>query len=224
MTRQEETVTAPNAASPADQAMRMVASAERVSMNELPGGGIAFEVEPGPRDVWKVPLALTIGGAIGIAAGYMLHAQNPGLPEGYAWRAGWKMMGIGALLLGMGPLFLLILVMQGPPRKATVEARPGALRADRSIAGDRVVSSYNGAEILRLFVDESALFATTRKGDQPLISFGNREVRQAIATVLASRLWDGEEIVAGPVPELHGWAILPLPRTGPPGSGVTAPR
>ena len=183
----------PGGPSPVDAAMEVVRSAERVSVEELPDGGIAFEVEPGPHDVWKVPLACIVVGAIGIAAGYMLHSHHPGLPQGSTWRGAWKLMGIGALLVGMGPVFLLILVMQGPPRKAAVEARPGSLRADRSIGGDRVVSAI-------------------RKGDQQVIPFGDREVNVAIATLLASRLWQGDEIASGPAPGVNRWIIGPRAR------------
>src|SRR5688572_23111490 len=202
----------PGGRSPVDAAMDVVRSAERVSVKELPDGGIAFEVEPGPHNVWKVPLACIVVGAIAIAAGYLLHVYGPGLPEAYIWRGAWKLMGTGALVLAMGPVFLLISVMQGPPRKATVEASPGILKADRSLAGDRVVSNYAAAEVERFLVDDAGLFAATPKGEQCLIGFGNREVKTAIATLLASRLWHGEEITGGPVPELYGWVIFPTSR------------
>jgi hypothetical protein len=187
--------------------MAVLKSAERVSVKELPDGGIVVEVEPGPRNIWKVPLLCIVLGAIGIVAGYLLHIYNPGLPEGYEWRGAWRIMGMGALVLAAGPVSLLILVMQGPPKKATLEATPGHLRAERSIAGDRVVSSYGVSEVQCLFVDDAALFATTRKGDQHLLGFGKREVKAAIATLLASRLWHGEELECGAAP--MRWVILP---------------
>ena len=198
---------APDAPPSIDAAKAVLASAERVSVKELPDGGVAIEVEPGPRNVWKAPLACTVFGAIAIAAGYLLHVYNPGLPEGYHWRGAWKVMGMGALVLAMGPVSLLILVMQGPPKKAILEATPGRIRAERSIAGDRVVSTYGGGEVQCLFVDDVALFATTRKGDQHLLGFGKRDVKVAVATLLASRLWHGEEMECGAAP--GRWVILP---------------
>jgi len=205
---------APDAPPSIDAAKAVLASAERVSVKELPDGGIAIQVEPGPRNIWKVPLLCTVLGAIGIVAGYLLHVYSPGLPEGYEWQGAWRIMGMGALVLAMGPVALLIMVMQGPPKKATLEAAPGRIRAERSIAGDRVVSSYGAGELQCLFIDDAALFATTRKGDQHLLGFGKRDVRIAIATLLASRLWHGAELESGPAPALSRWVILPRGAAG----------
>lgn len=211
--RSPEPAAAPNESSAVDEATRLLASAERVSMKELPDGALAIEAEPGPRSIWKIPLVVMVFGALGVAGGYLLQTHNPGLPEGYVWRGGWKLMGLGGLLVGTGPVFLLIFIMQGPPRKVSLEARPGGLRADRSIAGDRVVSNYGAPDVFSLFVDGGLLFAATRKGEQQLIAFGDREVNVAIATLLALRLWQGEELVSGPAPGVNRWVIGARART-----------
>ena len=217
--RSQESTT-PDPRPPVDAAMSVVKSAERVSVTELPDGGITFNVEPGRRDVWKVPVLCLVIGVIGLAAGYLLQDRNPGLPQGFTWRGSGKLMILGALNVALAPMVLLILLMQGPPKKVTLEARPGSLRADRYIAGDHVVSNYSADEVEYLFAEDTTLFATTRKGDQQLIASGDRDVNRAVATLLASRLWQGQETARGDAKGLGRWVILPRSRLGPAKAGA----
>jgi hypothetical protein len=130
-----------------------------------------------------------------VAGGYLLHVYNPGLPEGYSWSKWPLLVALGALNLALGPLIWVVVAMQGPPRTAVLEVRPGTLKADRSIAGDRVVSTYSGEEVQHLFVDHDTLVATTRKGEQLLVAFAGKELAAALGTLIASRLWHPEGAV-----------------------------
>ena len=189
-------------------ALDVVRSAPSLSMRELPDGGLALEVEaPKRRNVWLGPAAGFVAGVVVLLVGNWLRQQDAGP---YVSRGPIMLMVMGALCMVFGPMGLLIMLMQGPPRNVSLEARPGLLKADRSVAGDRVVSSFAAADVDCLFID-GALFASTRKGEQQLISFGSREVHLAIATLLASRLWHPAEVVGASVPKLNRWVVMPRP-------------
>ena len=195
----------------ADAAMDVVKAAPSVNVRELPDDGIGIDVEPPPRtNVWVAPAAGCALGVVLLVAGNWLRVSNAGVPQGYTWGSGpVKLMVLGALGVVFGPMALAIQLMQGPPRKVLLEVRPGSLKADRSIGGDHVVSNWGAAEVQCLFVEERALYAINRIGNQVLIPFGDGGVNQAIATVLASRLWQPAEAEAGYVPRLKRWVILP---------------
>src|SRR5688500_11636111 len=179
-------------------------------MRELPDGGIAFDVTaPKRRNVWGVPVLCLVLGVVAVVGGYLMHVYNPGLPPGYRWRWPVVLMALGALNVALAPLILVVLVVQGPPSNVALEARPGRLKADRSIAGDRVVSDYGAAEVQYLFVERGMLFITTRRDDTPLVAFGDRHVNLAIATLLAARLWHPDDPVGGNLPELERWVVMP---------------
>ena len=194
-------------------AAETVKAAPSVSTRDLPDGGIAFDVAPPKRrNVWRFPVLCLVLGAVAVVGGYLMHVYNPGLPPGYRWRWPVVLIGIGALNVALAPLVLVVLVVQGPPRNVALEARPGRLKADRSIAGDRVVSEYGAGEVEYLFVEGGMLYVNTRKGDTPLIQFGERPVNLAIATLLASRLWQPDDPVGGNIPELQRWVVMSRPR------------
>jgi hypothetical protein len=196
--------------------LETVASAPSVSMRELPDGGLAFNVQPPPRrKMWAVPVLCMVFGAACVAGGYLMHRYNPGLRDLYTWPPR-KLIVLGSVAAGMGPVMLLIFAVQGPPKNVELEAHPGRLKADRSIAGDRVVSNYSADEVKYLFVEQSTLVATTRMGDQQLMAFGDRRVNGAIATLLASRLWGPDNLLAGNDPLLGRWVVMPEPRAEPP--------
>lgn len=219
LTHLEEPAATDDARSPVDAAMGVVASAERVTISELRDGGIGFDVEPDPKTAWKPAIVCILVGVFAIPAGYLLHVHNSGLPDGYRWPGTSMIMALGAISVALGLLLLLIFVMNGPPKKASIEARPGSLRADRFIGGDHVVSNYTAAEVQCLFVEASQLFATIRKGDQQLIAFGDRDVNIAIATLLASRLWHPEAVVGGAAHRLDRWVLVPRSRLEPVANG-----
>ena len=186
-----------------------VKSAPSVTVRELSGGGIAFDVvAPKGRNVWGVPVLCMGLGIVALVGGYLMHVYNPGLPPGYRWRWPGVLMGLGALNVALAPLILVVLVVQGPPSNVALEASAGRLKADRTIAGDRVVSDYGADEVEYLFVEGGMLYVSTRKGDTPLVQFGERPVNLSIATLLASRLWDPDDPVGGNIPELQRWVVM----------------
>jgi hypothetical protein len=188
---------------PVPGALEVVKSAPLVSMRELPDGGLAFPIRAPKRkrrDIWAVPALMFALGVACVVAAYLLRLNNPGLPPGYVWRAPVMLTVVGFLNIAFGPTLFLILLTQGPPRDVELEARRGTLKADRSVAGDRVVSTYGADEIMWLFVEGSVLFATTGKGDQQLLAFGDGKLNRAIMTLLGDRLWRGEEWVLAEAP------------------------
>lgn len=200
-------------------ALELLKSADSVSVRELPGGGVAVVVDAAKhRNVWALPLACFAIGVASFVGGYALHVYG-GPPGGYVRKTPVMLMVLGALNVVLGPMILAILAMQGPPRNILLEAAAGRLKADRSIAGDHVVSNYGAEEVQCLFVDGGALYATTRKGEQPLVAFGRQDLNEAIATVLAAELWKPSEPVAAFVQDIERWVIMPSSRVD---AGVTA--
>ena len=201
---------------PAERAaLELLRSAPTVSMRELPGDGIAVDVQPpARRNIWGLPVACFVGGIVCIAVGLYMYRDNPGLPQGYQWNAPALLLVMGFLNVALGPLILATLAVQGPPKPVAIEALPGRLKADRYLAGDHVVSSYGADDVQFLSVEEtieSMLGATTRMGGQQLIAFGGREVNCAIALVLATRLWRGRNLLAGTDRVLGQWLVMPEP-------------
>ena len=206
----------PADASPAERAaLELLNSTPSVTMRELPGDGIAFDVQPPPRrNMWAVPLACFVGGIVCVALGFYMFRDNRGLPQGYQWNASPLLLILGFVNVALGPLILVIVALQGPPKPVSVEAMPGRIRADRYIAGDHVVSGYGADDVRFLSVEEAMetmLGATTRMGGQQLIAFGKRDVNCAVALVLASRLWRGRELLAGTDKVLGQWVVMPEP-------------
>jgi hypothetical protein len=196
-----------------EAAMDVIKSAPSVTVRDLPDGGIGIDADPPPRkNPWVAPAAGCVIGLVMLVVGNWLRVSNAGLPQGYAWGSGpVKLMVLGALGVVFGPMALLIQLMQGPPRKVLLEVRPGTLKADRSVGGDRVVSTYGAGEVQYLFVEGRMLYAINRIGNQVLIPFGDGDVNQAIATILASRLWHPAEVEGGVIPKLKQWVIMPRP-------------
>ncbi|MDB5319681.1 MAG: hypothetical protein JWN40_1312 [Phycisphaerales bacterium] len=120
---------------------------------------------------------------------------------------------VGCANVGMGLLVVLVRLMTGPGRNVVLHARSGRLTADRSIAGDRVVSQYGRGEVRALFVDDNQLWVSAAKGEMPLIAFGQRDVNRAIAGLIGALLWEPAELVEGSV-SIAGaarWVVGPNP-------------
>jgi len=118
---------------------------------------------------------------------------------------------MGGFLLGIAMLLILVRKLNGPPVDAVIEASPGILKADRTVAGDRMRSTYSPQEVHFLFVDASHLFINARKGELSLIPFGQRRVNQAIAVLLAHLLWNGQEVFTAStrIGSIERWFIGP---------------
>jgi hypothetical protein len=173
-----------------DEALDFVKSTPGVTMSEGPDDHVVFVIAPsGRRIAWQLPVACFGLGVAALVGYHFLTTYNPGLPEGYVWSGAPLLMILGLLNVVLAPVALVVQVVHGPPRAVTLDVSPGALKAERSIAGDRVVSHYAASEIEYLFVEHNALYADTRKGQQGLVSFGEREVNVALGVLLASRLW-----------------------------------
>ena len=197
----------------AEAAMDVVKAAPSVTVRDLPDDGVGIDVEPPRRNIWAGFASGCVLGVVLLVVGNMMRSNNVGAPPGSTSSGPVKLMLLGALGMVFGPMALAIQLMQGPPRKVLLEVRPGSVKADRSIGGDHVVSNWGAAEVQCLFVEGGALYATTRKGDQQVMTFGGDPLNQAIATVLASRLWQPAELEVGvvPVARMKRWVILPLP-------------
>jgi hypothetical protein len=194
--------------------MDLIRSAPSVTVRELPDDGVGMDVDPPPRkNLWAGPAAGCVLGVVLLGVGNVMRTNNVGAPPGYTSSGPVKLMVLGAMCAVFSPMALLIQVMQGPPRKVLLEVRPGSMKADRSIGGDHVRSNWTAVEVQCLFVEGGGLFATTRKGDQQVMIFGGAPLNQAIATVVASRLWQPAELEAGeiPVARMKRWVILPRP-------------
>lgn len=207
-TKQEAAPTSP-ASQAVAAASEVLASAQGITLRETSDGAVAINIEaPKRRNIWALPVLMFALGVASLAVGYLLHTYTR-TPGGYVARTPVMLMMLGALNVALGPLVLLVIAVQGPPRDVALEARSGTLRADRSVAGDRVVSTYSAAEVECLFVEGGVLFATTGKGDQQLLSFGDQKVNVSLATLLASRLWHPDNPVGEDVPALQRWVVMP---------------
>jgi hypothetical protein len=190
----------------AEAAMDVVKAAPSVTTRDLPDGWIGIDVEPPPqRPGWVAPAAGCVIGVVMLVVGNWLRVSNAGGSGAI------KLMVLGAISVVFGPAALLIQLTQGPPRKASLEVRPGTLKADRTVAGDRAVSTYGAGEVECFFVEGRMVYAINRIGNQILIPFGDEDVNRAVATVLASRLWHPAEVEGGAVPTLKRWVIMPRP-------------
>ena len=193
-------------------ALDLLNAAESVSVREFAGGGVAVVVDAAKhRSVWALPLACFAVGITGFVGGYLLHLYG-GPPGAHVRKVPVMLMVLGALNAVLAPAILAILAMQGKPRDILLEAAAGRLKADRSIAGNHVVSNFGADEVKYLVVDGGVLGATTRMGEQPLVGFGRQDLNEAIATVLAAELWRGDEAVGAHIQSIDRWVIMPRSR------------
>jgi hypothetical protein len=186
----------------------IVEAAEHVSLRDLPDGGIEIVVDASRERFWAMPVVVIAVGVASIIAGAMLGGTSRKF--GLAG-APLKLGLLGWMNVGIGLMLVLIRLATGPARNVVLQARPGRISADRSIAGDRVVSNYSRDEVRCLFVDANQLWVATSKGEMPLIPFGQRDVNRAIAGLLGSLLWKPAELVEGSVPTGGGarWVVMP---------------
>lgn len=110
---------------------------------------------------------------------------------------------------GLGLMLLLIFAMQGPPRDIVLQAFDGRLHADRTLAGDRVVSEYAPLDAAWLAIEGGTLSVLTKKGPMQLVPFGEQTVNESVAILLASKLWSayGTSIVGEPGRKGRRWLI-----------------
>jgi hypothetical protein len=160
-------------------------------------------------------------GLIGLFFGlYLLRNPKPG------WQTlsvtPMKMILIGCLNLALSPLLALIHFINGPPRNVELEASSMMLKADRSIAGDRVISDYDIEEVLCLFNENNVLCIETRKGNSQLIAFGRQQINEAIAFLIAQHFWYPLEITVAKVSSGIGRRTVFMPRIDPPATSAHA--
>jgi hypothetical protein len=193
----------------------IVEAADYVSLRDLDEGGIEIVVDASRERFWAMPVMVIIAGVVLIIAGRQFGgARGPGLAT-----APFKLGMLGWMNVGIGLLLALIRLQTGPARNVVLQARPGRLTADRSIAGDRVVSNYGRDEVRALFVDANQLWVSAAKGEMPLIAFGERDVNRAIAGLLGALLWEPAELAEGLV-SVGGttrWVVMPREIEQPPG-------
>jgi hypothetical protein len=188
----------------------IVEAAEYVSLRDLPEGGIEIVVDASRERYWAMPVVLMIADVASIIAGVTL--RGTGREFGMA-NAPLRLGLFGGGSVGIGLLLVLIRLQTGPSRNIVLAARPGRITADRSIAGDRVVSNYGREEVRYLFCDDNQLWVATSKGEMPLIAFGQRKVNRAIAGLIGTLLWGPAELVEGTVAIGAGtrWVVVPNP-------------
>jgi hypothetical protein len=173
------------------------------TVRDLPGGGVAVSVVAQKGDIWGLAILMLVIGPLAFFGGLalMIHKPTPQWMSGPMSDAPVKLLVPGAIVTALGPLLILIRLMSGPPRNVELEARAGELKADRSIAGDRVRSTYTPGDVHCLFTESAALFVETRKGHSPLIGFGTASVNQAVAYLLASHFWGAGGVVVTRIPK-----------------------
>ena len=178
-------------------------------MEDLPENGIAFLVDPSRERTWPLAVLILVCGVVGICAGFLL-LTNMSMRAGIPPRAVVLLIIIGFLTVALGVGLLLIRAVTGPSRNVRLEVTAGRLRADRYISGDHVVSTYSPDDVQCLFVEDNRLYVLTRKGESPLIGFGEAKVNKAIAGLIAARLWNPETILCAPAARgMDRWMVLP---------------
>lgn len=167
------------------------------SVRDLSPDTVALTVIAQKTNLWPLTIITSIVGLVSIAAGLLLlRKPSPDWLAGPMSDAPVKLLIPGFLCTVFAPMILLIRLVTGPPRNVELEASPGQIKADRSIAGDRVCSTYSRNDVLCLFIESEVLFIETRMGQSQLIAFGNASVNQAIGFLLAHHFWFPEEISA----------------------------
>ena len=179
-----------------------------ISVFILPDEGIRFVIDVRKDKNWLMFVVGPILGVVAIPWGISL------LRSGASEQGGAMLLICGCLTFFMGLLMAVVHITGGPPRNIVLEAWPGKFKADRSIAGDHVVRTYNAEEILYFYVEMGILHLATRIGDAPLVGFGGEEVNTAIGTQLAVKLWQGEEVATGSmnVGNVKRWMVFSQPR------------
>lgn len=186
----------------------MVLQSSYARMEDLPENGIVFLVDASHERTWPLAVLILVCGVGGICAGFLLLTSMPtraGIPP----RAVVLLIIGGFLSVALGVGLLLIRAVTGPSRNVRLEVTAGRLRADRYISGDHVVSTYGPDEVQCLFVEDNRLYVLTRKGESPLIGFGEAKVNKAIAALIAARLWHSKPILYAPAARgMERWMVL----------------
>lgn len=172
-------------------------------VRELEGGGAGISAVPRKGEFLPIAVVALVIGPVGFFGGLwlMVHRPTPDWLAGPMSEMPVKLLIGGAICTALGPLLVLMRLVSGPPRTVELEARPGELKADRSIAGDRVRSTYGLNEVLCLFLEDNVLCVETRKGHSQLVAFGTARVNEAIGLLLSLKFWAATGVEVRRVPK-----------------------
>ena len=171
------------------------------SMRELEPSGVALTVTAQKTNFLPLAIILSMVGPVGVAVSIWLIAKPPAsIARGPMSDAPIKILIGSCLITAMGPMLLLIRLVNGPERNAEFEAIPGRITADRYIGGDRVQSIYTAGEVRCLFLESNILCIETRKGNSQLIAYGSAPVNEAIGYLLARSFWPDDHVLVTHTP------------------------